>query len=113
MMHSVRNKNLSVKTERFLVRAEGFEPPTSWFEARRSIQMSYARMGGRIRKILTRVNYLGILPADFVFVVCRKTSAARHGTVRDGTYDPYVDDRAGTRNAADEGISANHPNMRR
>ena len=28
----------------FVVRAEGLEPPTSWFEATRSIQLSYARI---------------------------------------------------------------------
>ena len=31
------------RTGVLLVRAEGVEPPTSWFEARRSIQLSYAR----------------------------------------------------------------------
>jgi hypothetical protein len=27
-----------------LVRPDGFEPPTPWFEARYSIQLSYGRM---------------------------------------------------------------------
>lgn len=29
---------------RFMVRAEGLEPPTLWFEAKCSIQLSYARI---------------------------------------------------------------------
>jgi hypothetical protein len=29
------------------VRPDGFEPPTTWFEARCSIQLSYGRMGGK------------------------------------------------------------------
>jgi hypothetical protein len=28
-----------------MVRPEGFEPPTLWFEAKCSIQLSYGRMG--------------------------------------------------------------------
>jgi hypothetical protein len=30
-----------------VVRAEGFEPPTPWFVAKCSIQMSYARTAGK------------------------------------------------------------------
>ena len=29
----------------FLARSEGFEPPTNWFEASYSIQLSYERFG--------------------------------------------------------------------
>ena len=28
-----------------MARPEGFEPPTTWFEARYSIQLSYERIG--------------------------------------------------------------------
>ncbi len=30
---------------RWMVRPEGFEPPTLWFEAKCSIQLSYGRVG--------------------------------------------------------------------
>ena len=33
--------------ERKLVRPEGLEPPAYWFEASRSIQLSYGRLSGR------------------------------------------------------------------
>lgn len=37
---SLTNKNMATKVVIFLVRLEGLEPPTFWFEARRSIQLS-------------------------------------------------------------------------
>ena len=47
--------------ECFLVRPGGLEPSASWFEAMRSIQLSYGRMAQMLSEILTRVNLLGIL----------------------------------------------------
>lgn len=47
-----------------VVRTEGLEPPTLWFEARCSIQLSYVRIGVRIlRDFLTIVNLFDILCA--------------------------------------------------
>ncbi len=42
----------------YMVRSEGLEPPTPWFEAKYSIQLSYERIGvvnmvGRVRIELT------------------------------------------------------------
>ena len=37
-----------------MVRPEGLEPPAYWFEASRSIQLSYGRLSGRT--ILSRSN---------------------------------------------------------
>ena len=39
-----KKKTTSQKGDRVLVRAEGLEPPTLWFEAKCSIQLSYARI---------------------------------------------------------------------
>ena len=66
------------------MRAEGLEPPTFWFEARHSIQLSYARIRQRIRKFLTQVNHLDILPAQ---IVLRATVAQ---SVEQGPLKPKV-----------------------
>ena len=41
-----------------VVRPEGIEPPTSWFEARRSVRLSY----GRTRKTFTTAKYIQDIP---------------------------------------------------
>ena len=47
----------------FVVRTEGLEPPTLWFEARCSIQLSYVRVSRIIVVLLTIVNGARILLA--------------------------------------------------
>ena len=42
-MHK-KNKTLQSFDCRVLVRLEGFEPPTFWFVAKHSIQLSYSRI---------------------------------------------------------------------
>ena len=38
---------ISRASETSKARPDGFEPPTTWFEARCSIQLSYGRVGGK------------------------------------------------------------------
>jgi hypothetical protein len=42
--HSNYKKTSTRLVFSYLVRPEGFEPPTNWFEANYSIQLSYGRM---------------------------------------------------------------------
>ena len=37
-----------------MVRPEGFEPPTTWFEAKYSIQLSYGRFAGLILQVVKK-----------------------------------------------------------
>ncbi len=46
-----------------MARPEGFEPPTNWFEASYSIQLSYGRLEGRDDG-MTGVKASSIRPAD-------------------------------------------------
>ena len=41
-------------SQKKLVRPEGFEPPTAWFVARYSIQLSYGRMFSCDLRIMVR-----------------------------------------------------------
>ena len=37
-----------LRTNSFFARPEGLEPPTAWFEARNSIQLSYGRLDAKM-----------------------------------------------------------------
>ena len=51
-----------VRTLDFVVRPDGFEPPTTWFEARCSIQLSYGRRRASLAERGSGV--LGVCTAD-------------------------------------------------
>ncbi len=69
-----------------MVRPDGFEPPTPWFEARYSIQLSYGRNApdftGTCRFALHLIHGTG-LPVDF-------RSANRYAKLSNGSAAPTV-----------------------
>jgi hypothetical protein len=52
--HSKHKKTSTRLVSLYLVRPEGFEPPTNWFEANYSIQLSYGRIYCQIDTLLSR-----------------------------------------------------------
>lgn len=60
---------------RFVVQAEGLEPPTPWFEARCSIQLSYARVSYDFIKSRSGLSRLrSSLKVPFRYISVRSSS---------------------------------------
>ena len=57
------NKKATAEAVAFLVRLKGFEPPTFWFVAKHSIQLSYSRISVQTEPPQRRLNYI-ITAAD-------------------------------------------------
>ena len=81
-----------------MARPEGFEPPTTWFEARYSIQLSYGRAEGREFKRSLRWGAM-ILSSRWV------PSASYYSTTRQRSFATLSPPRTGRSNE-DSGLDA-------
>ncbi len=82
-----------------MVRAGGFEPPTAWFVARYSIQLSYARtvfLLGKIFLLAIKRNNAVVKPYLAVIIDNSKRMAVKEGfepSIRDKPYTPLAGER--------------------